>query len=202
MTNSQGTRSMIATNRLHRPFDNNRVAFIPLRPDGNLPRVDEIARHLSKQFQFPLEADDFESFEERLDNKVPYELVLNLTGRLDGPIRVYFYGKASGSKTPGLQEYIDLAVTGVKQHGLLNCTQHRIDRAMYLAFGIEFGTRYESPQAAHYQLHYLRCAKTSSKIGKDMMPTDVWSVNILIRNIHSGAIEHQTYDLDLPIDWK
>lgn len=196
MTTTQGSTSMIATNRMHRPFDNNRVAFIPLDQDGTLPRIENIARHLSRQFNFPLEAGDFEAYDPNVEvGNVPHEMVLNLTGRLDGPIRIYFYGKATGCQDSQIAHYVQQAAEGLVLHGLKNETERLINRAMGMAFGIEFGTRYESPQCAHFQLHYLRTAEAQRTLEEAASYRSPWNVHLLVRDVRTGKIEHQIYTI-------
>ena len=196
MTNAKGSTSMIATNRLHRPFDNNRVAFIALRPDGSVPDMKHIARHLTRQFNFPfVEEDIAECTVQDREGEVPSETTLSLTGRLDGSVRIYFYGKATGSKDAQIDTYIQAAAKDLVLHGLKNETQWLIDRAMRMAFGIEFGTRYENPQCAHFQLHYLGTHEAERTLEQAAANLTPWNVSILLHNVRAGTIEHQIYTI-------
>lgn len=196
MTSLSKDKAMIATNRCHNFFDTLSIpmAFIRRRPDGSIPDRKTILQHLSATFKFPFREADIEWPSAEEFDEAGDDILIHLNGRLDGSVRVYFCPSTYSELPEIFNEYLRKAVAdeNVDISKPTSRATAELNRALRLGFGFHWGARYESPQAVHYQIHFL----------DTQFPADFegWTVRLLSRNVRTGKI--LMHQLNLPVSEK
>lgn len=196
MTSLSKDKAMIATNRSHHFFDTLSIpmAFIRRRPDGSVPNRKTILKYLSVTFQFPLRESDIDWPSDEEFAEAGGDILIHLAGRLDGSVRLYFCPDKYTELPEIFDTYVKKAISdeNVDIRVLTAATTDEVRRALHLAFGFHWGARYESPQAVHYQIHFL---DTQFDIN-----LDGWMIRLLSRNVRTGEV--LLHRLSLPVSEK
>lgn len=193
MTSLSKDKAMIATNRMHPVFDTMAipVLFVKRTNAGEFPDKRSIVLALIDKYRFPFKESDLDwPSDEKLADSGD-DVLIHLTGRLDGSFRIYLY-PTYYSPTPELfNQYVDkaLADEGVDTAIEGGSTITDAVRALRMAFGFNWGARYEDPQASHYQVHFLDMNFMQDKAG--------WIARVLTRNTRTRKIELHRIEIPL-----